>query len=166
MILKKTSLLFACVCAACFTAPVQKTVCGPVSDSTTTMLVKAPGFQGVILDTTTAGTFDFHHFKTKWFPSCADIFIAESLLADTLKKCPPKQGPKQALKKYRRQYFGFVHEGDSCVFVNLFWTKNQNDLPDWTREPVMFPDAVPDFWSISIDLKNQRAFDLIINRPE
>ena len=67
------------------------------------------------------------------------------------------------LKKYNRQYFGYIDKnGDKILLINCFW-KQKNRFVNWKKERVMVLDGGSHYWSIKLNLTTGKLFDLNVN---
>lgn len=68
------------------------------------------------------------------------------------------------LKKYKRQYFGYINENNERVmFINCFWNKHTRTNPNWLKERVMVNDGGSYYWSVKYNMEKDELFDLDVN---
>ena len=113
--------------------------------------------------------------KCKRFtPSEDDISATESALQSQLKafnKKLPKinlvGGPDvyKNLKKYSRQYFGFVNErGEKIIFINSIWNEIlSKDESELTTEFFQVFDGGNRFWQAKINITTHKLFNFCVN---
>jgi hypothetical protein len=139
----------------------------------------------------TSDSIQTDHYKTKQFdcvifpdnyidliggerftPSRTEVDQAEKTLVEDLEELNNpliNQGGKynpiihKNLKKYNRQYFGYIdNNGDKILLINCFW-KQKNRFENWTKERVMVLDGGSHYWSIKLNLTTGKLFDLSVN---
>lgn len=68
------------------------------------------------------------------------------------------------LRKYRRQYFGFIdNNGDKILFINCFWDRSKDDSKFWLTEEKVVHDGGSYFWNVKFNLDKNELFELNIN---
>ena len=68
------------------------------------------------------------------------------------------------LKKYKRQYFGYIDKnGDRILLINCFWSKNIDFSNRWLKERIVVLDGGSYYWSIKFNLNRKELFDLNVN---
>ncbi|MBU1013490.1 MAG: hypothetical protein KKG99_10830 [Bacteroidetes bacterium] len=132
------------------------------------------------------------HYKTKTFdciifpatsneliggerftPTRIEIQKAEKLLNEGLKNINASllnqngsdQSPiiHEKLKKYKRQYFGYIDKNKSkLLFINCFWP-NKRHLDNWDKQMIFVLDGGSYYWSIKVNLETEELFELSIN---
>jgi hypothetical protein len=106
----------------------------------------------------------------RFTPSREDIDKAENAL---LKQLPDLNADKQNqdntpvidknLKKYRRQYFGYINEkGDKILYINCFWKKDKG-FENWMSEMVRVDAGGSYYWYVKYNLNKDELFDLTVN---
>ena len=99
-----------------------------------------------------------------------EIIEVESLIKNQIKElnsnkinqfngCPAIH---KKLKKYKRQYFGYIDENNNkIIWVNFIWHKKTDD--DWENELQITLDNCSYFWNVKVNLTSKKVFDLIVN---
>ena len=68
------------------------------------------------------------------------------------------------LRKYKRQYFGYVTQnGQRILLINFFWSKNIDFKDRWLKEAINFHDGGSYYWQVQFNLDEAALFDLNIN---
>ena len=108
----------------------------------------------------------------RFTPSRTEVDQAQKALTEDLEELNNpliNQGGKYSpiihknLKKYNRQYFGYIdNNGDKILLINCFW-KQKNRFENWTKERVMVLDGGSHYWSIKLNLATGKLFDLSVN---
>ncbi|WKN30325.1 hypothetical protein PZB74_15275 [Porifericola rhodea] len=111
--------------------------------------------------------------EERFTPTRAEIELAEETLQSNLKKINRnlvnQDGTKynpiihQNLKKYKRQYFGYLDEdGNRILLINAFWGEDESS-DDWLRERVLVFDGGSYYWSIRYNIDKHKLFGLQVN---
>jgi hypothetical protein len=67
------------------------------------------------------------------------------------------------LKKYRRQYFGYIDQnGKKILFINAFWKKDK-EYGNWLSQTVNVEGEGSYFWTVKLNLATEELFDLTVN---
>lgn len=67
------------------------------------------------------------------------------------------------LKKYKRQYFGFINEkGEHILSINCFWSR-KGDFDYWKEERVIVFDGGSYYWTVLFNLESGELYGLRIN---
>lgn len=134
--------------------------------------IKEKGIEGYIFPKEYILIIPSANEKERFTPTKQNIFEVESIIKDQLstinksltnqiKGCPIVN---RNLKKYKRQYFGFIDaNGDSIVWVNFIWGKSISD--SWKQDVVIILDGCSFYWNLKVNLNKKEAFDLQINGP-
>jgi hypothetical protein len=134
------------------------------------------GYEGVAFDK----SYDLseYGFRDKRVTlSASQIVIAETLLKDqTAVVDAEKTDPfvVKNLHKYIRQYVGYIDEkGDTIVYVNCFWRKNEDsfkklqkskyDATDWINSFRFVLDGSHYYWNIKANINSRKLFELRVN---
>lgn len=131
------------------------------------------------------------HFKTKQFevaifpessdeimqgkrftPTKEEIIKAENALKSKLKEVNRNfenqyNSPiiHRNLKKYKRQYFGFINnKGEKVLYINSLWKKNEKETK-WLQQIIMVSDGGSYYWNIEYNLDNDELMNLSVNGP-
>lgn len=68
------------------------------------------------------------------------------------------------LKKYKRQYFGYIDEnGDRILLINCFWSKNKSNSEVWLQNRINVSDGGSYYWDVKFNLDKNKLFDLNVN---
>jgi hypothetical protein len=129
------------------------------------------------------------HFKTKQFevaifpessndlmpgkrftPTKEEIFEAEKALKLKLKEANRNLENQynspiihRNLKKYKRQYFGFINDkGEKILYINSLWKKNEEETK-WLQQIIMVSDGGSYYWNIEYNLDTEELMNLSVN---
>lgn len=129
------------------------------------------------------------HFKTKLFevaifpessyeimpgkrftPTKEEIFEAEKALKSKLKEANRNLENQynspiihRNLKKYKRQYFGFINDkGEKILYINSLWKKNEEETK-WLQQIIMVSDGGSHYWNIEYNLETDELINLSVN---
>ena len=129
------------------------------------------------------------HFKTKQFevaifpessyeimpgkrftPTKEEIFEAEKALKSKLKEANRNLENQynspiihRNLKKYKRQYFGFINDkGEKILYINSLWKKNEEETK-WLQQIIMVSDGGSHYWNIEYNLEADELINLSVN---
>lgn len=125
-------------------------------------------------------TFDVAIFPANYFglipgkrftPTRQEIDKAEIALQNNLKSLNRQLINQSStpiihknLKKYKRQYFGYIdYNGNRILLINCFWTKDKDDTERWLTDQKMVDDGGSYYWNIKFNLDKNELFDLYIN---
>ena len=68
------------------------------------------------------------------------------------------------LKKYKRQYFGYIDQnGDKILLINCFWPKHIDFSERWLKERIVVLDGGSYYWSVKFNLTQEELFELGVN---
>lgn len=68
------------------------------------------------------------------------------------------------LKKYKRQYFGYIDQnGDRILLINCFWSRDIDLSERWLKDRIVVLDGGSYYWSVKFNLDKKQLFDLDIN---
>ena len=66
------------------------------------------------------------------------------------------------LRKYKRQYFGYIDKtGQKVLLINNFWKKIEHT--DWLNSKVSVLDGGSHYWSVKYSINNRMLFDVAVN---
>ena len=110
---------------------------------------------------------------SRFTPTKEDIEKAENALRENLKTINQglinQDGTKynpvihKNLRKYRRQYFGYIDEdGDRVLLINAIWSKIQ-PFQNWLSERITVLDGGSHYWNVKFNLTTGEFFDLSVN---
>lgn len=131
------------------------------------------------------------HFKTKQFevaifpessyeimpgkrftPTKEEIFEAEKALKSKLKEANRNLENQynspiihRNLKKYKRQYFGFINDkGEKILYINSLWSKSIKEHNwHWLNEIIWISDGGSHYWNIEYNLETEELMNLSVN---
>jgi hypothetical protein len=67
------------------------------------------------------------------------------------------------LKKYKRQYFGYINEkGEKILYINSLWKKNEKETK-WLQQIIMVSDGGSHYWNIEYNLETEELENLKVN---
>jgi len=105
--------------------------------------------------------------KSHYTPTIQDIQEVETILIDNIDVFASKFNPnmtKKNLKKYVRQYFGFINEDNEIViYVNFLKNIDQNQKLKINKEFLSILDGGDDYWQVYINIIRKKLFGLTIN---
>ncbi len=109
--------------------------------------------------------------KGRFTPTHDEIKSAEKSLATQLRelnseKLNQHDSPviDKNLKKYKRQYFGFIDgKGNKVLFINCFWRKEKEESLLWLKERIRVLDGGSYFWNVKFNVAKMQLFDLDVN---
>jgi hypothetical protein len=137
--------------------------------------VKNKGYEGYIFSEKHFIFMSIENQKKRYTPTINDIKEAEVILKDSIdaemeKYCPYPCKPngearitKTSLKKYKRQYVGFLtNDGDTIVYINLLYN---DDIPKdrLSSDIVWVLDGGSHYWQIYVNITKRRLFGMSIN---
>ena len=109
--------------------------------------------------------------EKRFTPTKAQVDLAELELKTKLKVINSKKVNQNSsliidenLKKYRRQYFGYIDEnGDEILIINSFWKEQKYFKETWLNERVSVKDGGSYFWEVKYNITKGKLFDLYVN---
>lgn len=129
------------------------------------------------------------HFKTRQFevaifpessyeimpgkrftPTKEEIFEAEKALKSKLKEANRNLENQynspiihRNLKKYKRQYSGYINgNGEKVLYINSLWKKNEEETK-WLQQIIMVSDGGSYYWNIEYNLNTDELINLSVN---
>jgi hypothetical protein len=122
--------------------------------------------------------FDSSHFvfktvpdqQSRFTPSKTNIDQAEEILIKRIVQANSKRENQlsgcpvidQKLKKYCRQYVGFVNsKGERVIWINLFWNKDLID--DAAKDIIRVNDGCSYYWNVGVNIDRKLICDLQVN---
>ena len=129
------------------------------------------------------------HFKTKQFevaifpessyeimqgkrftPTKEEIFEAEKALKSKLKEANRNLENQynspiihRNLKKYKRQYFGYINgNGEKVLYINSLWSKPIKEKR-WLNQLIIVSDGGSHYWNIEYNLETDELIKLSVN---
>lgn len=133
--------------------------------------IKKKDFEGFIFNENVFALKSIYNQKKRYSPSVQDITIAEEILKSKLSKinnplinqdngCPIIH---KNLKKYIRQYVGFIdNNDDNIIWINFLWS-NKIDKCDAGKDILFVLDGCSYFWSIEVNITSKLLLELKIN---
>ncbi len=108
----------------------------------------------------------------RFTPTKEDIFKAENALKSKLKEANrnfenQSNSPiiHRNLKKYKRQYFGFINDkGEKILYINSLWKNNEKETK-WLQQIIMVSDGGSYYWNIEFNLETDELINLSVNGP-
>lgn len=154
------TLLFVCLMLTCNLAYSQNATS-----------IKGKGYNGYVFNKEHFVFMSIENHKERYTPTEEDIVQIEALLKDSisyiLKNQHHSKPPinKNTLKKYRRQYVGFLtKDNDVIVWINFI---NNKDISgkELSHEVVRVLDGGSNYWSIFANLTKKELFKMQVNGP-
>jgi hypothetical protein len=69
------------------------------------------------------------------------------------------------LKKYKRQYFGYINDkGEKILYINSLWKKNEEENK-WLNRLIWVSDGGSHYWNIEYNLETDELINLSVNGP-
>lgn len=107
--------------------------------------------------------------KERYTPTQENIAQVEKLLKDSISyilkyqnKCKSPIN-KNTLKKYRRQYVGFLtKDNDIIIWVNFINNKGISDK-ELSEDVIRVYDGGSNYWSIFVNLTKKELFEMQVN---
>jgi hypothetical protein len=135
--------------------------------------IEGKGYQGYIFSEHNNALVGIEDQVSKFTPDLATVKIFEDKLCESMETllhdvsepnagCPNIQ---RKLKKYVRQYFGFVNsEGRRILYVNFLWYKNARVfIKQIDNEYIQVSDGCTFYWNVKYDIENNRFYDFRVN---
>lgn len=127
----------------------------------------------------TGYVFEKEHFvlmsvensEERFTPSANDISLVENVLKKNIANLniklinQPKDFPviHKNLKKYIRQYVGFINNSnEKIIWINFLW-KNKYTKEEISKEIINIKDGGSYFWNIKINLQTGELTDFNVN---
>jgi len=140
--------------------------------NTSCQSIKGKGFEGCIFDKEHFALVSIKNQKSiRYTQSKDDILKAEKLLKESIKQMySPLVNQREGcpiihknLKKYVRQYLGFVNnEGKKIICINFLWKKG-GLTEGISKDIVNVSDGCSHYWKVKVNLATGKLFDLKIN---
>lgn len=134
-------------------------------------LIQGKGFKGYVLGKDRFVLTTIENQKERYTPVEEDVLLAEQILKEDLAElnipmtdqsgdCPVIH---RNLKKYIRQYVGYVNTaGEKVIWINFLW-KSGTDNQTLTDEVVIVLDGCSHYWNIKVNLDKRLLYDLSVN---
>ena len=133
--------------------------------------VKGKGFEGYIFPKEYS-IWGLRPESNRYTPKFEDIAQAEKILRDSIgtdyvksKQYAYRKPPinKRTLKKYVRQYVGYLTENGE-VFILIYFNKGLDmDKTNFSEDLIFVCDGGSDHWSIKINITTKQLFDMEVN---
>ena len=106
----------------------------------------------------------------RYTPTKEDIIKAENALKSKLKEANRNLENQynspiihRNLKKYKRQYFGFINDkGEKILYINSLWKKNEEETK-WLQQIIMVSDGGSHYWNIEYNIETDELINLSVN---
>lgn len=134
-------------------------------------LIQGKGFKGYILGKDQFVLLNIENQKERYTAVEEDVLLAERMIKEGLAElnnpmtdqgdgCPVIH---RNLKKYIRQYVGYVNTaGEKVIWINFLW-KSGTDNQTLTNEVVIVLDGCSHYWNIKVNLDKRMLYDLSVN---
>jgi len=127
--------------------------------------IKGTGFEGSIFDANYPAFYSKEPNVKLYSPTANDIVLAETILrqiVDTARYYGHEYFIRKNLKKYIRQYFGYITATDEkVIYINALW-KNNKDR-QWLTAHIIVDDGGDYYWQIKINLSSHKCLKFAIN---
>ena len=135
--------------------------------------VKGRNFEGYFFPKESQILINVPNEKCRYTPDSSDIFKTEKYIRDSIKyiirmikKQPDMRGrcvTKTILKKYCRQYFGFLNTNNERILWINFVRYTKDELPRFSKEDVWVLDGGSDQWSLIINIDTGEVLEMKID---
>lgn len=130
--------------------------------------IKGKGYEGYIFpESHFVFGLDFDGVRNRVTPSREDIQKAETILNDSIEYIIKGRSPNiknKTLKKYKRQYVGFVNEkGEIVIYMNFLKGLDREQKSKLNKEILWILDGGDNYWQIFINIDKKESFGLLIN---
>lgn len=134
--------------------------------------IEGKRFEGYIFDKEHFALISIENQKTRYTPSKEEIYQAEEILSAQVEELNKSEGLvnqvdncpviHKKLKKYKRQYMGFINDkGQVVIWINFVWNK---DLEDRLSENIIqVQDGCSYYWNIKVNLDTEELYALSVN---
>ncbi|MGE5383670.1 MAG: hypothetical protein ACM3PX_09610 [Omnitrophica WOR_2 bacterium] len=134
-------------------------------------MITGKGFKGYIFDKEHFVLISIENQSERYTPCNDDILLAEEILNEKIEivnnpqlnqgdHCPIIH---KNLKKYIRQYVGFINKnGEKVIWINFLW--NDKGMQDEVSKDIInVLDGCSYYWQIEINLTKKELYNLCIN---
>lgn len=132
-------------------------------------LVKGKGYIGYSFNKSHFVLMSIDNQKERYTPTKKDIMLAEKILKDNINNALREQKyfstsiNLNTLKKYKRQYVGFItKKGDVVIWINFLRDKEIKDV-ELSKDIIMVMDGGERYWSIFVNLTKPALYGICIN---
>ena len=105
---------------------------------------------------------------SRYTPTLQDIELVEKILHENLDECAAsienydKGISKRTLKKYLRQYVGYINsDGEKVIWVNF--VRNRDLKEEASKDVIEVFDGGSHFWNIKVNLTKGALYDMRVN---
>lgn len=131
--------------------------------------IKEKGYNGFIFNKEHVIFMSVENQVERCTPTKENIAKVEELLRDSMSYILKKQNQckppinKNTLKKYRRQYVGFLtKDNDVIIWINFINNKDISDK-ELSEDVVSVFDGGSNYWSIFVNLTKKELFEMQVN---
>lgn len=132
-------------------------------------LVTGKGYTGYAFNEEHFVFMSVDNQKERYTPTKEDITQIEKILKDSINSVLKKQKycnssiNRNTLKKYKRQYVGFITKnGDVVIWINFLRNKNIEDV-ELSKDIITVLDGGETYWSIFVNLTKTTLYGVRIN---
>jgi|LAHS01.1.fsa_nt_gb hypothetical protein len=132
-------------------------------------LMRGKGYAGYSFNKSHGVFMSIENQQERYTPTKEDIVLAEKILKDSIKNVLGRQKNFSTsinlnkLKKYKRQYIGFIAKnGDVVIWINFLRDKKIEDV-ELSRDIIIVLDGGERYWSIFINLTRPALYGVCIN---
>ncbi len=131
---------------------------------------KGRGYQGYAFNKDFFVFMSIENQKERYTPTKQDIKLCEEILKrdideliSSLNLCTSIS--KNTLRKYRRQYVGFVNkDGDIIIWINMLYKRsNHRTKAELSNDIIDVLDGGEDYWNIYVNVTKKYLYKLQIN---
>lgn len=129
--------------------------------------IKGNNFEGCIFSDNYIGIFPGGAESKPFTPSIEEVALAEKLLRqaiDTIHFYGHERFVRNNLRKYLRQYFGYINsQGERIIEINALWKRDEDEDSKWLTGREFVNDGGDHYWQIKINLTNKECFAFSVN---
>lgn len=132
-------------------------------------LMKGKGYTGYAFNKEHFVFMSIDNQKERYTPTKKDVIQIEKILKDSIGRVLKKQRypntsiNRNTLKKYKRQYVGFITKnGDVVIWISLLRNKEIDDV-ELSKDIVTVLDGGEKYWSVFINLTKDTLYGVRIN---
>lgn len=133
--------------------------------------IEGNDFSGYIFEENHFVLLSIENQNKRYTPTKEDIFLVEKIIKNKI-KCANSDLMNQSngcpkihkkLKKYIRQYVGFINnDGQKVIWVNFIWKNNFSD-DKVASDIIQVLDGCSYYWNAKINIDDNSVYDLSIN---
>ena len=131
--------------------------------------IKEKGYNGYIFNKEHFIFMSVEDQRERYTPTKENIAQVEKLLNDSINyilknqnQCKPPIN-KKTLKKYRRQYVGFLtKDNDIIIWINFINNKDTSDK-ELSEDVVRVFDGGSNYWSVFVNLTKKKLLEMRVN---